>query len=90
MNLHRGQGVIFDIIETILVGLIGRSDEETGIRQSSILVSDKLHQFGLTFVDLFGYGRIRDPKTNKFVIEKNREWLWSFLTGLEQNTRCKQ
>lgn len=88
-DLHRGQGVIFDIIETILVGLIGRSEEETGIRQSSILVSDKLHQFGLTFVDLFGYGRIRDPKSKEFVIEKNREWLWSFLIDLEKNTHCK-
>ena len=82
-DLHNGQGLAFAILEEVAVRLIGITEEEAGVRQSSILVSKKLHPHGLSLVDHFGYGRIRDPELSELV-EQNRVWLWSFLTSMEE------
>eukprot|EP00586_Coscinodiscus_wailesii_P019303 CAMPEP_0172495220 /NCGR_PEP_ID=MMETSP1066-20121228/64711_1 /TAXON_ID=671091 /ORGANISM="Coscinodiscus wailesii, Strain CCMP2513" /LENGTH=335 /DNA_ID=CAMNT_0013266745 /DNA_START=36 /DNA_END=1040 /DNA_ORIENTATION=- len=74
-DLLNGQGVLVDILFKITVPLVGISVEDCGVLQSSILVSEKLHQFGLTLVDHFGYGRIRDPAFAD-LIEQHRDWLW--------------
>lgn len=87
-DLHRGQALWFDVVEWVMFHLLGVSEEEAGIRQSSILTSEKLHQSGLTFVDLFGNGRVHDDGMMA-VNKQNRDWLWSFLTELEGNAVCK-
>ncbi|KAL3783242.1 hypothetical protein HJC23_001149 [Cyclotella cryptica] len=84
-DLHRGQGLLFDIIEAVMVALVGISEEDAGKHQASILVSEKLHEKRLTFVDQFGYGRLRDQNAIDF-IEENSEWLWSLLTTLEEKS----
>ncbi len=86
-DLHCGQGIILDIIEGITVHVAGVSKEEAGIRQSSILTSQKLHRCGLTMVDDTGYGRLSQPEVTDF-IEQNGDWLWSFLTTLENKPSC--
>jgi len=88
-DLHRGQGWAFDIFEYILVHyLVGISEEEAGVRQSSILVSEKLHPSGLTLVDHLGHARVYDPVMSE-LIEQKRDWMWSFLTAMERNHACK-
>jgi NAD(P)-dependent dehydrogenase (short-subunit alcohol dehydrogenase family) len=84
-DLHRGQGLAFDIIEGVMVALIGVSEETAGVRQASNLIADKLHKNELSFVDQFGYGRLRDQGSINFISE-NAEWLWSLLTGLENKS----
>ena len=82
-DLHRGQGLAFDIFEYIIVLLVGRSVEDAGNRQTSILVNQKLHPLALTLVDQFEHGRNRDPVYTE-LIEQNRDWLWQFLLSLEK------
>lgn len=88
-DLHHGQGWLLDILEGVMVNLVGASEEEAGIQQSSILMSEKLHPFGLTLVDHFGYGRIRDNASADF-IEQNRDWLWKFLAAMEIKSSCNK
>lgn len=78
-DLHRGQGFLFDILEFIMVSLVGSTEEDSGILQASILVSDRLHKAGLSYVDQFGIGRIasQDLIEQK---ELNLDWLWSLIT----------
>ncbi|EJK44741.1 hypothetical protein THAOC_36696, partial [Thalassiosira oceanica] len=80
-DLHRGQGFWFDILETVAVAVIGRTEEDSGHHQASVLVSDKLTP-GLNFVDSLGYGRLRDPRLDE-LIESNLDWLWNLLQSLE-------
>ena len=80
-DLHRGQGFWFDIFETVVVAVLGRTEEDSGHHQSSVLVSDRLRP-GLNFVDSLGYGRIRDQNLNE-LIESNLDWLWNLLQSLE-------
>jgi hypothetical protein len=84
-DLHRGQGLAFDIMEGIMVALVGVSEKTAGIRQSSNLVSENLHKNKLSFIDQFGYGRLRDQNAIDFIGE-NQEWLWSLLTDLEKRS----
>ena len=86
-DLHRGQGWVLDLVEGVMVLLAGRTEEDAGIRQSSILVSEKLHPFKLNLVDQFQYGRIHDPALLQ-LIEMNQDWLWQFLTSLENKSSC--
>lgn len=85
-DLHRGQGLAFDIIEGVFVGLMGVSEETAGVRQTSNLLAAKLHKNELSYVDQFGFGRLRDEVSASFVDEQ-AEWLWSFLTTLERKSR---
>lgn len=84
-DLHRGQGWIFDLIEFFVVSVIGISEEVCGMRQASILASDKLHKGGLSYVDLFMDGRARSPQLQAQV-DENLDWLWKFLTNLQQKS----
>mmetsp|Transcript_12619 Transcript_12619/g.19465 ORF Transcript_12619/g.19465 Transcript_12619/m.19465 type:complete len:355 (-) Transcript_12619:57-1121(-) len=84
-DLHRGQGFLFDMLETAMVSIAGTTEEEVGVLQSSILVSKQLHLNGLSFVDSFGYGRVHDVKTKSF-IEENSSWLWKMLSKLEKSS----
>lgn len=88
-DLHRGQGIAFDILEDFMVRIVGISEEEAGLNQASILVSEKLHPFRLTLVDLFGHGKRRDLAASDFV-ENNREWLWPMLTSMERPSKCTE
>jgi len=80
-DLHRGQGFLFDVLETVAVAVLGRTEEDSGHHQASVLVSDKLRP-GLNFVDSLGYGRLRDPKMSE-LIESNLDWLWNLFQSLE-------
>mmetsp|Transcript_14266 Transcript_14266/g.22004 ORF Transcript_14266/g.22004 Transcript_14266/m.22004 type:complete len:344 (-) Transcript_14266:175-1206(-) len=81
-DLHRGQGFWFDIIEGLAVMIVGISEETAGIRQTSILLSDKLHLHSLSRVDFSMVGRLKYGKLVKDV-EEYGEWLLEFLTNLE-------
>lgn len=85
-DLHRGQGRLFDLMEALLVSLAGISEEECGMRQASILASNKLHNGSLSYVDLFMYGRTRSPQLQAQV-DKNLDWMWSLLTELEGKSK---
>lgn len=77
-DLHRGQGLWLDVLEFVMVSLIGISEEDCGVKQASILVSNKLHENSLSYVDQFSIGRLAsaDLLHEK---EKNLDWLWSML-----------
>ncbi|KAL7467595.1 hypothetical protein ACHAXS_007840 [Conticribra weissflogii] len=81
-DLHRGQGLLFDILEGVAVALIGISVKDAGIRQSSILASEKLRPKSLTRVDQFAYGRL-NCRNAIALNEKHSDWLWQFLGDLE-------
>ena len=46
-------------------------------------MSEKLRPHGLSLVDHYGYGRIRDNELSELV-EQNRDWMWSFLKSMEE------
>mmetsp|Transcript_1356 Transcript_1356/g.1882 ORF Transcript_1356/g.1882 Transcript_1356/m.1882 type:complete len:355 (+) Transcript_1356:103-1167(+) len=87
-DLHRGQGFLFDMLETAMTTIAGTTEEDVGVLQSSILVSKQVHLNELSFVDSFGYGRVHDIKM-KDMIEENSSWLWEMLTKLEKiSSQC--
>eukprot|EP00808_Paulinella_micropora_P005379 g79723.t1 len=77
-DLHRGQGLWFDVLETVAYALMGITEEDCGLRQATILASPKLHKGKLSYVDEHMIGRKLDPS---FEIEINNHlgWLWKFL-----------
>jgi len=77
-ELHDGQGWVMDIIEPIMVALIGISEEECGHRQASILASPRLHKEGLTYVDEDLIGRTRSTALQE-VANKHLSWLMAWL-----------
>ena len=81
-DLHRGQGLWFDIVEWLSVSLAGISEEDCGLRQASILAADKLHEGKLSYVDMFMNGRKRSAQLQAEV-DENVDWVWSLLTDLE-------
>jgi NAD(P)-dependent dehydrogenase (short-subunit alcohol dehydrogenase family) len=88
-DLHRGQAWWFDVIEAIVVSLAGVNEEECGIRQASILASDKLHVGNLSYVDMFMEGRERSPELQT-ELDANLEWEWSLLTHLEAKSKVEK
>lgn len=86
-DLHRGQGFLFDVVEKIMVLTIGISIETSGLQQASIIVSDRLKTGELSYVDFFGLGRKMSPQL-EIEFNEHAEWLWAFLTDLEENTYC--
>lgn len=85
-DVHRGQGWWFDMLEGFLVSLAGSSEEECGMRQASILASEKLHEGNLSYVDMFMDGRETSPQLQAQV-DENLEWVWSLLTDLEAKSK---
>lgn len=85
-DLHRGQGWKFDALEAALVTLMGVSEDECGMRQASILASDRLREGGLSLVDFIGVGRTKSPQLQR-LIDDHGDWLWSFLVELEEQKR---
>lgn len=77
-DLHRGQGWVFDMLEQILVTIMGISDEECGLRQASILASPALHQGSLSYIDSELRGRLRSVALQRDA-EDNTPWLMTFL-----------
>jgi NAD(P)-dependent dehydrogenase (short-subunit alcohol dehydrogenase family) len=85
-DLHRGQGWLFDLMETIMYWFRGITEEECGTNQASILASSKLHEGKLSIVDEGMSGRIRSESLNKEVSQK-----FDFLLKLlEEKTGIKQ
>ena len=81
-DLHRGQGIWFDILESVAVAIMGVTEEECGTRQAGILASNLLHGGGLSYVDQFNKGKIRSSEL-QLEVDTNLEWLWSQLMSLE-------
>jgi len=77
-DLHRGQGFLFDLLEIIMVAVMGISENDCGVRQASILASTKLHPGSLSYVDEHMYGR-KMPNQLQIEADKHLNWLWSFL-----------
>jgi hypothetical protein len=83
-DLHLGQSWWFDVAMTILVALMGVSEEECGVRQASILCSDLLGNGSLSFVDEYMIGR-KCSKSLQSQVENHLDWLWSMLLKLEES-----
>jgi NAD(P)-dependent dehydrogenase (short-subunit alcohol dehydrogenase family) len=92
-DLHRGQGILMDIAEGVLVHFLESTEEECGRRQISILCAlannDKLRRNRRSFlsmVDNFGQGRLINRNTEQDLNEHGN-WLWNLLLLME--TGCK-
>lgn len=79
-DLHDGQGLVMDVVEPIMVALIGISEEDCGVRQASILASPKLHSGGLSYVDENMKGRARSAELQSMA-DEHLAWLWEFING---------
>lgn len=82
-DLHRGQGWWFDAIEGFACHFLGIDEETAGLRQTSILTSDKLHKDSLSLVDNFGHGRLRSSEIEEN-LKEHGDWLWDMLCELEK------
>jgi hypothetical protein len=80
-DLHRGQGLLMEIVEPIIYALEGISIEDSGIRQASILVSPRLPKNQLSFVSSDMVGRL-PHKDLKTLVEKEGQWLSDLLKQL--------
>ena len=93
-DLHRGQGLWMDVIESIGVYFMGSTEEECGRRQVSIMNAvgekrqAKMTSSLLTIVDNFGYGRRMNSGMEKDIAE-NGNWLWNLLLLLENGGNVK-
>ena len=91
-DLHRGQGILMDIAEGVLIHFLGSTEEECGRRQVSILCAlacNKLRRSrrsSLSMVDNFGQGRLINKNTEQDLNEHGN-WLWNLLLLIE--TGCK-
>lgn len=83
-DLHRGQGILLDVAETIMVHFMGCTEEECGRRQVSLLcaIGSKEQPSPLTIVDNFGYGR-RINSGTEYDLKEHGDWLWDLLLKLE-------
>lgn len=85
-DLHRGQGWLMDMGETIAVHFMGSTEEVCGRREVSILcaVGEKRNNASslLTIVDNFGYGRLINNDMKRDVKEHG-DWLLNLLVLLE-------
>lgn len=75
-DLHRGQGWWLDVLEGVLVKLIGFTEEEAGIRQASILASSQLVEGRLNYVDEFLKGRLLGSKVP---VDDHLDWLMDLI-----------
>lgn len=78
-DLFHGQGWWFGIIAHVAVALAGVSIEECGLRQASILASDKLHSGQLSYVGEHMVGLLPNEQAKSFAKE-HTEWVKSLLT----------
>ena len=91
-DLHRGQGILMDIAEGVLIHFLGSTEEECGRRQVSILCALACNKFRrsrrslLSMVDNFGQGRLINKNTEQDLNEHGN-WLWNLLLLIE--TGCK-
>jgi NAD(P)-dependent dehydrogenase (short-subunit alcohol dehydrogenase family) len=91
-DLHRGQGILMDIAEGVLVHFLGSTEEECGRRQVSILCALADNKFRrsrrslLSMVDNFGQGRLINKNTEQDLYEHGN-WLWNLLLLIEKG--CK-
>ena len=75
-DLHRGQGWIMDLIESVMVTFIGFTEEEAGVRQASILSSSQLTNEHLNYVDEFMKGRLLGSKVP---LDEHLDWLMNLI-----------
>ena len=98
-DLHRGQGLLMDLAEFIMVHFMGCSEEECGRREVSILCAignkrDERRRNSvpssslLTIVDNFGYGRLINDRMARDLRE-NGDWLWELLLMMESGFKPK-
>jgi len=85
-DLHRGQSLFVHLAVNLGSLLLGISEEECGLRQASILISDKLTPGRQQYADPFGIGRTRSVSLQKQV-DLHLDWVWSFLLKLEQGQK---
>lgn len=74
--LHRSQGWFMDIVEGVMVKLIGFSEEEAGIRQASILSSPQLVNGRMNYIDVFLKGRMFGLQS---IADTHLEWLMDLI-----------
>jgi hypothetical protein len=95
-DLNRGQGLLMDLVETLVVRSIGYTEEECGRREVSLLcaigskrkdnkVNDESSSSSsslLTMVDNFGIGRLINGQMDKD-LKEHGDWLWELLVLME-------
>lgn len=77
-ELHQGQGVLFDVLEHVLVTVAGISVEDCGRNQASILASPLLRERSLSYVSSDRKGHTKSPAVVE-LIEAEQPWLKEFL-----------
>jgi len=94
-DLHRGQGIILDIAETILVHFMGCTEEECGRREVSLLCAigskEKKPSSSslLTIIDNFGFGRLINSRMDQD-LKEHGAWLWTLLLEMEIGGRIAE
>eukprot|EP01129_Flabellula_baltica_P002540 TRINITY_DN12351_c0_g1_i1.p1 TRINITY_DN12351_c0_g1~~TRINITY_DN12351_c0_g1_i1.p1 ORF type:complete len:335 (-),score=74.66 TRINITY_DN12351_c0_g1_i1:31-1035(-) len=82
-DLHKGQGLLFDLFEQVMVYTIGISEEEAGLRQATILASDKIVK-KVSYFDPEMTARVLDP--NIITLDKSEGgWFINFLNNFIEN-----
>jgi len=73
-DLHRGQGLLFDLFESLMVLVNGISEVTAGQRQASILASTRLHGGALNYVDDVMQGRSASAEL-QHEFDQHSDWL---------------
>lgn len=81
-ELHLKQGWLFDSLITFLAMFSGMSEDESGIREASILASPRLHPGGLSYVDDNLIGRVAGEALERSAAEN----LPSLMAWINQRT----
>jgi NAD(P)-dependent dehydrogenase (short-subunit alcohol dehydrogenase family) len=92
-DLHRGQGLLMDVAEAVMIHFMGCTEEECGRREVSLLcaIGNKRRRIKnsssslslLTIVDNFGYGRLMNGRTETD-LKDHGDWLWEMLVLMER------
>jgi hypothetical protein len=77
-ELHSGQGLIVDLLEPVVAALIGISEDDCGVRQASILASERLPKGQLSYVDEDMIGRTRSSELQTLA-DDHLLWLMAWL-----------
>lgn len=77
-ELHVGQGHASQMLFRLFEWALGISEEECGRRQASILASAKLYKGNVSYVDMFGTGRLRSSSLEA-VAKEHLEWLYDAI-----------
>jgi len=87
-ELHRGQGLFFDIVERLVFAIAGSSEYDSGRRLTSVLASENMLVKKLSYFDHNLKGRSKSQELLNYSI-KQSDWLIKFLDDHIEKHRNK-